>query len=175
MDELFQVFPSFAAAEAGDGCRLILITPNWSHCDTAFVGFYVPVPEEFTNFSISSGPTHNPLENENKGGSWPLPNHSSLLPNCETSIFFFLMLENVFKNSFQFKLSGGNRKQKGRILLFAKWSGKQHHIAGHWLSIPYFNRFICSHITLVRLKQLFNDLFSLKDLTDILPVFLITL
>lgn len=78
----------------------------------------------------------------------------TLAKNCETSIF--LMLENVFRNSFKFKLSGGNRKQKGRIYLFVKWSRKQHHIAGHWWSIPYFNRLICSHIILVRLKQLFN-------------------
>lgn len=132
----------------------ILPAPNWCHCDTAFVGFYVPFPEEFTNFFISSGWTHKPSENENKGDSWLLPNHSTLLPNCETSIF--LMLESVFKNSFQFKLSGGNKKQKGRILLFVKCSGKQQHVARHWSSTPYFSRFICSHITIVKLKQLFN-------------------
>lgn len=43
------------------------------------------------------------------------------------------MLESVLKNSFQLKLSGGNRKQKGRIILFVKCSEKQQHIAGHWL------------------------------------------
>lgn len=79
--------------------------------------------------------------------------------SCQTvRLLFFLMLESAFKNSFQFQLSGGNRRQKERILLFVKLSGKQQHIAGHCLSTPYFSRFICSHITAVRLKQFFNRL-----------------
>lgn len=82
--ELPQVL-HLAAAEAGDGFGVILVAPNRRHCDTALGGFMFL----FLKSSPASSSHHNPLENENKGGSWLLPNHPTLLPNCETSRFFF--------------------------------------------------------------------------------------
>lgn len=50
---------SFAGWRYSNSPRLM---PLW-HC---IRGVHVPFPEEFTNFFISSGPTHKASENENK-------------------------------------------------------------------------------------------------------------
>lgn len=78
-------FVSFAAA--GDGCRVIFQSPKlmslWHCIYGALCSFSWRVHLHLIRIN-----SHNPLENENKGGAWLLPNHSTLLPNCEIFIIF---------------------------------------------------------------------------------------